>query len=102
MAEKLTRGIKTRYLSPRTIESVQTIKRFLPKNYNQNLLEVLLVNKLQFPFENEILIFGNSVGIISLKPSEQLGLIVDSPTFSRTMTAIFDLAWLGATAFVAK
>lgn len=100
--EKLGKRIKTRYLSPTTVESVHVMDPFLPKSYDPNLIEILLVNKDQFPFDNEVLIFGNSVGIVSLNKDELLGLIVESPTFARTMKAVFDLAWLGATAFVAK
>jgi sugar-specific transcriptional regulator TrmB len=100
--EKLRRNIKTRYLSPTTVESVHVLHPFLPKGYDRNLIEILLVNKEQFPFENEVLIFGNAVGIVSLNPDELLGLIVESATFARTMKAVFDLAWLGATAFVAR
>ncbi len=99
---KLKKGIKTRYLSPTTVETVHVLDKFLPPQYDPNLLEILLVNKNQFLFENEVLIFGNSVGVVSLNKDELLGLIVESPTFSRTMKAVFDLAWLGATAFVAK
>lgn len=100
--EKFKRKIKTRYLSPNTVDSVAVMQKFLPAKYDRNLLEILLVNKDQFPFENEVLIFGNSVGIVSLNNDELLALIVESPTFARTMKAVFDLAWLGATAFVAK
>lgn len=100
--ERLRKGIKTRYLSPTTVESVKVMLPFLPKSYDPNLIEILLVNKDQFPFENEVLIFGNTVGIVSLNRDELLGLLVESPTFARTMKAVFDLAWLGATAFVAK
>ena len=99
---RLKKNIKTRYLSPNTVESVHVIDPFLPKNYDPNLVEILLVNKDQFPFENEVLIFGNTVGIVSLNPDELLGLLVESATFAKTMKAVFDLAWLGATAFVAK
>jgi sugar-specific transcriptional regulator TrmB len=99
---KLRKKIKTRYLSPNTAESVHVLDPFLPKNYDANLIEILLVNKNQFLFENEVLIFNHSVGIVSLNEDELLGLIVESPTFARTMKAVFDLAWLGATAFIAK
>jgi sugar-specific transcriptional regulator TrmB len=99
---KLKKQIKTRYLSPTTVESVHALDPFLPKQYDSNLIEILLVNNDQFLFENEVLIFNNSVGIVSLNKDELLGLIVESPTFARTMKAVFDLAWLGATAFVAK
>lgn len=100
--KRFEKNIKVRYLSPSTVESVHAIDPFLPKTYDQNLIEILLVNRDQFPFANEILIFGSSVGIVSLNPDELLGLIVESATFSGTMKAVFDLAWLGATAFVAK
>jgi sugar-specific transcriptional regulator TrmB len=100
--KRFSKKIKVRYLSPSTVESVHAIDPFLPRGYDANLIEILLVNKDQFPFENEILIFGNAVGIVSLNPDELLGLIVESATLARTMKAVFDLAWLGATAFVAK
>lgn len=99
---KLRKRIKTRYLSPTTVESVHVLDRFLPEDVDPNLIEILLVNRDQFLFENELLIFNNSVGIVSLNRDELLGLIVESPAFARTMKAVFDLAWLGATAFVAK
>jgi HTH-type transcriptional regulator, sugar sensing transcriptional regulator len=102
MRTKLKKKIKTRYLSPTTVDSVHAIDAFMPEEYDRNLIEILLVNKDQFLFENEVLIFNNSVGIVSLERDELLGLIVESPTFARTMKAVFDLAWLGATAFVAK
>jgi sugar-specific transcriptional regulator TrmB len=101
-AERFEKGIKSRYLSPNTVESVHVIDPFLPEKHDPNLLEILLVNKEQFPFENEVLIFGNTVGIVSLNRDELLGLLVESATFARTMRSVFDLAWLGATAFVAK
>ena len=101
-AKRLKKEIKSRYLSPNTVERVHAIDTFLPKDFDPNLIEILLVNKDQFPFDNDILIFGNSVGIVSLNPDEHLGLIVERPTLSQTMKAVFDLAWLGATAFVAK
>lgn len=100
--ERFGKKIKTRYLSPNTVESVHAIDPFLPAKYDPNLIEILLVNKEQFPFENEILIFGNTVGIVSLNRDELLGLLVESAALARTMRAVFDLAWLGATAFVAK
>ncbi|MFH0770292.1 MAG: helix-turn-helix domain-containing protein [Candidatus Peregrinibacteria bacterium] len=100
--KRFEKKMKARYLSPNTVESVRAIEPFLPKGYDPALIEILLVNREQFPFENEILLFGNAVGVVSLNPSELLGIIVESATFTRTMKAVFDLAWLGATAFVAK
>lgn len=100
--KKIKKRIKTRYLSPTTVENVHAMDPFLPRSFDSNLIEILLVNKDQFLFENEVVIFNHSVGIVSLNKDELLGVIIESPTFARTMKAVFDLAWLGATAFVAK
>src|SRR3989338_1933856 len=83
--QRLNKGIKTRYLSPNTVESVHVIDPFLPKHYDENLIEILLVNKDQFPFQNKILIFGNTVGIVSLNSDELLGLLIESATLAQTM-----------------
>jgi HTH-type transcriptional regulator, sugar sensing transcriptional regulator len=99
---KLKKKIKTRYLSPATGEGVDLIDKYYPKNYDQNLVEILLVNKDEFSFENEISIYGNKVTILSLDPAEPIALLIESATFAASMRSIFNLAWLGATAFVAK
>jgi len=99
---KIQKGIKTRYLAPATGEGVDIIAKFYPKNYNRELVEVLLVNRNEFYFENEISIYENKVAIISLNPDEPMALLIESPTFAKSMRSIFNLAWLGATAFIAK
>ncbi|MBI5411717.1 hypothetical protein HZA43_00910 [Candidatus Peregrinibacteria bacterium] len=100
--EKVKRGTKTRYISTATDECVDLIDAFYPKQYDPNLLEILMVNKAQFLFQNEIAIYGNKVAVMSLNREELIGLMVESTTFAQSMKAVFDLAWLGATAFVAK
>lgn len=102
MSKKLEKNIKTRYLSPNTVSSVEIIKKYLPKEYDHNLIEILLVNKDHFLFETEILIFDHYTEIVSLHENELLGLIVESPAFARSMKAVFNLAWLGATSFIAQ
>lgn len=99
---KIQKKIKTRYLSPATGEGVDYIDQFYPKNYDQSLVEILLVNKDEFFFENDISIYGNKVAVVSLNPEEPIGLLIESTTFAKSMRSIFNLAWLGATAFVAK
>jgi len=56
--------------------------------------QILFVNDQEFVFENDVLIYGNKVAIISLEKSESYGFIVESPTFSQTQKAVFDLSWL--------
>ncbi len=100
--KKVKRNIKTRYIAPATEEGVDMIDHYYPKVYDKNLLEILMVNPKEFNFKNEIAIYGNKVGIISLNKDELIGLILESPTFAESMKSFFDLAWLGATAFVAR
>ncbi len=105
--KKIEKNIKTRILSPNIGNPFLYINKILQKNekdYSKNseLFEVLLINSEQFFFENEILIFENSVAIASVKKGEMLGLIVESAIFARSMKAVFNLAWIGATSFVAQ
>lgn len=99
---KIKRKIKTRYLSPETGEGIDIIDKFFPKNYDQNLIEILLVNKDEFFFENEISIYENKVAIFSLNPEEPIALLIESSTYAKSMKSIFNLAWLGATSFIAR
>lgn len=101
--EKLVkRKIKTRLLSPSTIESKNFIKKFYPKKFPEELLEILFVNPKEFAFENQISVYDNFVAIMSLNPDESIGVLIESAVYSRTQRAIFNLSWLGATAFVAQ
>ena len=100
--KKIKRNIKTRYIAPAVPEGVDMIDEYYPKKYDPNLLEILMVNPTEFNFQNEIAIYGNKVAIISLNPDELIGLIIEGKTFSESMKSFFDLAWLGATAFVAR
>jgi sugar-specific transcriptional regulator TrmB len=100
--QKIQKKMKTRYLSPTTGEGVDLIDQYYPKNYDKDLVEVLLVNKEEFFFENEISIYGNKVAVFSLNPDEPMAMLIESPTFAKSMKSIFNLAWLGATAFIAK
>lgn len=100
--KKILKNIKTRYIAPASGEGVDLIDNYYPKKYDPNLLEILMVNPKEFNFRNEIAIYGNKVAIIYLNPDELLGIIMESATFAQSMKSFFNLAWLGATAFVAR
>ena len=100
--KKVKNNIKTRYICPATNEGVDVIDDFYPKDYDRNLLEMLMVNQKHFNFHNEIAIYGNKVAIISLNKDELIGLLMESETIAQSMKSVFDLAWLGATSFVAR
>ncbi len=94
--------IKVRLLSPSTEEAKKFIKKFYPKNFSEELIEILFVNPKEFAFENQISIYDNFVAIISLNPDELMGVLMQSGAYARTQKAIFNLSWLGATSFVAQ
>lgn len=99
---KVERGIKTRMLSPLTKKALTYLKRYYPKNYDRRLSEILFINPREYPFEYEINIYNNIVSIVSLNPDELVGFIMESPLYAKTQRSIFNLAWLGATSFVAR
>jgi len=100
--KKIKLGIKTRMIAPSDKKAFSYTKKFYPKNYPKELLEILFVNPKEFWFENEITIYDNKVAIISLNPNEMLGILIESPVYAKSQTAIFNLAWLGASSFVAS
>lgn len=62
---------------------------------NKNKLRDLrYVDPKEFPFKNEINIYGNKISIISFK--DQIGLIIESKQIADTQRLIFELAWRGA------
>lgn len=93
---------KVRWLSPSTEKARGFISTYYPKSYPQDLVEILFVNPKEFHFENQISIYDNFVAIISLNPEELIGVLIESAVYARTQRAIFNLSWLGATAFVAQ
>ncbi|QQR83272.1 hypothetical protein IPJ72_05735 [Candidatus Peregrinibacteria bacterium] len=99
---KIQAGIKTRMLSPFTKAATDYLKRYYPKDYELSQTEVLFINPDQYPFEYEINIYDDSVAIVSLNANEPVGMIIKSPLYARTERSVFNLAWLGATSFVAR
>jgi len=75
---------------------------FYPSGFDHNLIEIFFVNPEEFQFENDIIIYENKVAIVSLNADELFGVIIESPVYAKTEKSIFGLAWLGATAFVAR
>lgn len=99
---KIAKGIKTRMLSPHTPAALKYLETYYPRGFDPNLVEILFVNPRQFHFEYEMTIYGDKVAVLSLNPEERMGLIIESRIYARTQRAVFQLAWLGATSFVAK
>lgn len=100
--KKIAKGIKTRMLSPHTPKALTYLQTYYPAGFDPHLVQILFINPREFLFEYEITIYGNKVAILSLNRDELMGFIIESPVYATTQRAIFQLAWLGATSFVAK
>lgn len=99
--EKIRRGIKTRYLSPQSKEVMGKIHQLLKKENDRSYLEILFINPQAFPFQNEVVVYGSKVAIMSLSRQESMTVVIESQSYAQTTRAIFDLSWLGATSFIA-
>lgn len=99
---KMEKGLKSRMLSPMSDEALKYIDKYYPADYDEDLVEILFINPREFMLEYEINIYEDKVSIVSLNPDELIGFILESRVYARTQRAIFNLAWLGATSFVAR
>jgi sugar-specific transcriptional regulator TrmB len=99
--KKIERNIKTRLICPSSQKAFNYIQTYYPQNYPPELVEILFINPQEFWFEHEIMIYNNKVAVISLNPEELIGMIFESPVYAKSQRAIFNLAWLGASSFIA-
>jgi len=88
--ERIKRKIRSRAIAADTPET----RKYSDEDEKQ-LRKTILVPADQFPFTNEIDIYGNKVAIMSLQ-GELLAIIIESESVAKTQRAIFELAWLGA------
>lgn len=99
--QKMKKSLKTRIICPSSEQSFDYVKKYYPPNFPPELIEILFVNPKEFWFEHEILIYDDKVVVISLNKDELVGMIFESPVYARSQKAIFNLAWLGASGFIA-
>lgn len=95
-------GIKHRLLCPNDKSNIEYIKKNMQKRFKAGLLEIFAVNPAHFPFKNAQYIYEDKVATISFDKDEMMGVIIESQSNAETNRSIFNLAWLGATSFVAK
>lgn len=65
-----------------------------PEENKAKKRDLRYVPELEFPFKNEINIYGNKISIESFK--DKIGLIIESKQIADTQRMIFELAWRGA------
>ena len=100
--EKVYRWITTDYVRLRVIEKipVKSIVASGPKTpiYTKldkhELRETRIILSRQFPFENEINIYGDKIAIINhRRGSKLLGIIIDNPFIASTFRSWFMVTW---------
>lgn len=100
--EVLKLKLKHRLLCPNDDFHIAYIGEKLMDRINADILEIFAINPVQFAFKNAQYIYEDKVVTISFDRDELMGAILESKNNAETNRAIFNLAWLGATSFVAK
>jgi sugar-specific transcriptional regulator TrmB len=99
---RLENGTKTRFIAPWTEKAESFRSTFFPAEFDERLLEIFLISPGEFHFESEISIFNGIIVSMNLHGENPVGVLMENAELYRTQKAIFDLAWLGATSFVAR
>ncbi len=73
------------------------VTRDLQTRDNDELREMLILDRAQFPFRNDITIYADKMAILALE-KERIGVIIQSREIIEDQKAIFHLAWEGAKA----
>lgn len=63
------------------------------KEDKEVLRETRFIDSKKFPFEAEVMIYGNKVAIISFSGTDSFGLIIQNDQFSQTIKSIFNFMW---------
>jgi len=69
-------------------------------NDKKSLRLTKIIPKENCTFESEVTIYGEKIALISYKEEEMIGLIVESPSMSKTMKQIFKLTWDSENSFL--
>jgi sugar-specific transcriptional regulator TrmB len=95
------RGNRARILVPNNEEEKTTIEDLKAKKLIPPKFEILAINPKEFKFESGVFIYGKKILSISYEKEELLCVETESSVQAKTQQAIFHLAWLGATSFIA-
>ncbi len=99
--ERESKKIKTRFITPQSKQADIFHEKYLEFT-NKNLIEIFFIHPKECNFSSEISIFSGHIAIFSISEKTTQGVVIENPKIFQTQKAIFDLAWLGATSFVAQ
>jgi|MDTC01.2.fsa_nt_gb sugar-specific transcriptional regulator TrmB len=88
LPNRLKHKIHAKVISPKTKESINY------QNEDEDYLRVTkLIKSSEDLFTIEKNIYGSKIGLLSYKPNERFGIIIESPEIAKSEKAIFDAVW---------
>lgn len=82
--------IPARGIMPKTKSALAI---FNPEKNRSEIRQMKFIPAENYPFQDEIEIYGNNVGIICMKPGNEHGVIIRSKSVADSFRAIFELVW---------
>lgn len=96
------RSVRARIISSYDAEAILSFRSLFKRGFKgQGKIQMLYVNPREFGLQSAMIIDSASVSLISLEPGDDSSVVIENRGFSASSKAIFELAWLGATAFIA-
>lgn len=83
-------GILTRGIIPKTEKAV---KEFSPERNQRELRTLRFLSPSLYHFKNEIDIYGDCVGIMSLAKGKEHGIVIRSASVAESMRTVFETLW---------
>lgn len=74
------------------VSSEDDVKAYRSRD-KEELRKTKIIDSKKFPFEAEIMIYGNKVAVTSFNGSDSFGLIIQNDQFSNTAKSIFNFMW---------
>ena len=88
--KRVALGIRTRGIVPKTEKAV---REFDEKRNAKELRALRFLSPSLYQFKNEIDIFGDTIGIMSLTKGNEHGIIIRSREIANSLRAIFETLW---------
>ena len=83
-------GILTRGIMPHTGDAH---KKFTPLRNQEEMRQLHFISPTLYHFKNEIDIYDENIGIMSLTKGTEHGIIIRSRSIAESMGAVFEALW---------
>lgn len=89
-AKRTTLKIPARGIMPKTPAALSL---FTPERNRSEIRRVKFIPAENYPFQDEIEIYGDNVGIICMRPGNEHGVIIRSKSMADSFRSLFNLIW---------